>query len=292
MLRSIAIRPWTKRWSLCLAAIAYLGAEPAAQAWGQNGHILVARIAEKHLAPHTRGELTRLLAGRTLGDVASWADDFREPHPETSHWHFVDIPLSAVGYDAARDCPNGECVVAALEVQLGKLKDATTPELERRRALRFVVHFVGDLHQPLHAATNDQAPGGTDHGGNQLKARLALSDAEFPYHSSAGGNLHAIWDVDLIDSAHRDQGTYVAELLKLPESIAKMQRGNFVDWAIESHVVARDFAYKLLPAPNPTSGVVELGEAYATACRPLVELQLQRAGVRLARVLNEALASH
>ncbi len=243
-----------------------------ARAWGPDGHVIVTRIAEQHLSPKARTALRPLLDGRSLPDVASWADDWRDGHPETAPWHFVDIPLGAAAYDAHRDCPGGNCAVQALEAQLVILRDRTAPLEMRKRALRLVVHLAADLHQPMHAATDDAAPGGSDRGGNTVKARLALT-GQFPYHSSPTGNLHAIWDSDLIASAHRQQEAYVAALARLV--------------ANETHQVARDVAYRDLPPPD-AGGVRQLGDDYAARCRPALEKQLQRAGLRLARLLNES----
>ena len=267
-------------------AATWVGATPA-RAWGPDGHVVVARVAEAHLSARARRALVTLLEGRRLADIASWADDWREPHPETAPWHFVDIPLDADGYDAARDCPRGQCLVAALTKEVGALRDARAPLSERRRALRFVVHLVGDLHQPLHAATDTGAPGGSDRGGNTVKARLTLSDAEFPYRSPPTGSLHGVWDFDLVASEHREQEAFVAALSRLPGGDA-LEAGTFVEWANESHRLARDVAYRGLPVPD-AAGVRQLGDDYAARCRPIVERQLQRAGLRLARVLNESL---
>ena len=270
-----------------VAASAWMAGAGSAHAWGPDGHVIVARIAEQHLSADARQGLRPLLDGRRLPDLASWADDWRDGHPETAPWHFVDIPLHAPSYDADRDCPRASCAVRALDAQLTILRDRHAPLEARRRALRFVVHLLGDLHQPLHAATDDGAPGGSDRGGNTVKARLSLGAGEFPYHSSPAGNLHAVWDSDLIDSVHRQQEAYVLALEKLPGPIAHMQAGTIADWANEAHQVARDVAYQGLPLPDE-AGVRQLDEAYAARCRPAVEKQLQRAGVRLARVLNES----
>ncbi|HEY2900809.1 MAG TPA: S1/P1 nuclease [Polyangia bacterium] len=279
----------TARWILAglVASGVALAAPTTAQAWGPDGHVIVARIAEKHLSAKARTGLADLLDGRDLADIASWADDWRDPHPETAGWHFVDIPLSAAAYDAARDCVKGNCAVEALIAQLAILRDKTMAADARKRALRFVVHLVGDLHQPLHAATDDRAPGGTDRGGNLVKARLGIADPEFPYHSSPNGNLHSVWDADLIDAVHRQQEAYAAALAKLPDTLVHMQAGTPADWANEAHQLARDVTYKSLPAPD-AAGVRQLTAAYAAQSRPIVERQLQRAGVRLARLLNES----
>ena len=263
---------------------------PAAWAWGPDGHVIIARIAELHLSPKARRQLQALLDGRRLPDLASWADDWRDGHPETAPWHFVDVPLSAAAYDADRDCAGGGCAIKALDTQLAVLRDRQAAPETRRRALRFVVHLLADLHPPLHAATDDAAPGGSDRGGNTVKARLSIGAGEFPYHSSPSGNLHGIWDSDLIDALHRQQEAYVDALAKLPDSVAHLQAGTAVDWANEAHQVARDVAYADLPPPD-AAGVRQLDEKYAARCRPALEKQLQRAGLRLAHVLNESFAS-
>ena len=263
------------------AVVALAGGERCARAWGQDGHVIVARLAEKHLNATAKKELKALLGGRTLSDVASVADDWRTVHPETGPWHFVDIPRAASDFQDARDCAKRACVIDALADQLGKLAAPTTPPADRRLALRFVIHLVGDLHQPMHAIDDG------DRGGNDVKTRLLLPDPELPFDSGQSSSLHALWDADLIGSAHRDQSTYVALLAKLPDTAKKMQAGTPTDWALEAHAVARDLAYGLLTAPD-ASGVRKLGQPYADKCRPAAELQLQRAGVRLARLLNEA----
>jgi hypothetical protein len=281
-------RNWAN-WAMLLAFVSIVAGAPAARAWGPDGHVVVARIAEAHLTPKARRALGPLLAGRDLADVASWADDWRDLHPETKPWHYVDIPLDAAAYDRARDCPQGACVVEALAAQVAVLRDERAPLLERQRALRFIVHFVGDLHQPLHAATDTHVPGpGGDHGGNAVKAQLTSSDPEFPYHSLPTGSLHGVWDVDLVAIEHREQEAFVAALAHPREGVARLQAGTFADWANESHALAREVAYAGLPAPD-AGGVRQLGGDYAASCRPVVERQLQRAGLRLARVLNEAL---
>jgi hypothetical protein len=264
-----------------LVTAALAGAQRRALAWGQDGHVIVARLAEKHLNATAKQQIKALLNGRELADVASAADDWRIVHTSTGAWHFVNIPRAATDFQDARDCAKRACAVDALADQLAKLSSTATPPAERRLALRFVVHLAGDLHQPLHAIDDG------DHGGNDVKARLVLSDPEFPFDSGQFSSLHSLWDADLIDSAHRDQSTYVAQLQKLPDTLKKMQAGTAADWALEAHAVARDLAYGLLPAADAT-GVHKLDEAYAAQCRPAAELQLQRAGVRLARLLNEA----
>jgi len=257
-----------------------------ARAWGPEGHVLVARLAEGQLSAKTKEALVPLLEGRTLADIASWADDWRSFHGNTGRWHYVDVPLEAERYDEGRDCPRGDCVVRALEAEIAKLGNPRTGALERRRALRFVVHLVGDLHQPLHAVDHD------DRGGNQIRAQLVLPGGEFPYRSMRDANLHSVWDNDLLDSAHRDQDTYLAALTPAPGAVAKLQEGELRDWVNEAHRLAQDPAYaRLPPLPSEPFQTLQLDVAYVQACRPVAESQLQKAGMRLARILNAALGT-
>jgi hypothetical protein len=142
-----------------------------ALAWGSEGHRVVAEIAEQYLEPATARQVRGLLAienATTLAQVATWADDIRAQRRETARWHFVDIPIhppagTPAAYDAARDCPRSDCIVAAIERFEGVLRDRSAPPRERLKALKFIVHFVADIDQPLHCADDG------DRGGNDIR---------------------------------------------------------------------------------------------------------------------------
>ena len=166
-----------------LALIALL-APSKALAWGAEGHEIVAAIALRELTPVARQEVGRLLGGPVMMvHDASWADEIRDSRPETGAWHYVDIPLWAGSYDAQRDCGNGDCVVAQIGDDLRVLFNRRAPDAVRAEALRFLIHFVADVHQPLHAEDND------DKGGNQVHLRLGRERA----------SLHKLWDVDVVE---------------------------------------------------------------------------------------------
>jgi len=153
-------------------------------AWGSEGHQVIALIAQSQLTPKARGEVDRLLKlepGATLDSVSTWADEHR--NPSTAPWHYVNFPRETCVYEQARDCPDGKCVVGAIERQSKILAFATTDE-ERLAALKFLVHFVGDVHQPLHAGYLD------DKGGNTYQLQAFMR----------GTNLHALWDTVIIRS--------------------------------------------------------------------------------------------
>ena len=240
-----------------------------AHAWSRMGHEIVAEIASRQLSESAREQVRALLGRRGMASVASWADEIRSKRPATRPWHFVNIPLSARTYDPARDCSEEDCIVAALERQIEILRDRGRSRAARAEALRFVIHFVGDIHQPLHCADND------DQGGNALSVRF------FERKST----LHRVWDSDLLTQAGLSKARYISELRTLDVQVQDRDRfagGGPADWANESHLIARDLAYQI-----PRNA--ELGEAYYEPASFFVSLQLLRAGTRLARVLNEAL---
>ena len=134
-------------------------------AWGPEGHIVIATIANARLTPAARAAVRQLLGRHSLASVANFADQIRPQRPETANWHFVDIPKGETNYDPGRDCqpsPKGDCVIAAIARAETALKDRSLPRKQRAEALKFLVHFVGDLHQPLHWSDNH------DRGGNDV----------------------------------------------------------------------------------------------------------------------------
>jgi hypothetical protein len=144
---------------LAAALLSLIVAAPVqALAWGQEGHSIIAEVAQHRLSPGAAAEVARLLGpGRSLASVSSWADDIRDERPETYRWHFVDMPLAETKYDPDKHCKpteKGDCIVAALERLKKDLQCAPTND-QKRDALRFVIHFVRDIHQPLH--TVDEA---------------------------------------------------------------------------------------------------------------------------------------
>ena len=161
-----------------------------ANAWGPEGHAIVAEIAEPRLTPAATAEVTRLLAMDTpphehLDEVASWADAYRaHGHAETGPWHYVDIPLDAGAADVFRDCPKSDCIINMLTGFAETLTDKARPDADRLKALKFVVHFVGDIHQPLHCADHG------DRGGNEVHLTFL----------GRRTNFHAVWDGGIIEA--------------------------------------------------------------------------------------------
>jgi hypothetical protein len=246
-----------------------LAAAPLPVRWSDAPHRVVARIAESRLGAPARAEARRLLHGASLADVSTWADDIRGRRPNTSNWHYVNIPVTDSVYRAREQCPRG-CIIRAYEAQLAILRDPGRSRAERADALRFVVHLVADIHSPMHAGDRG------DRGGNDLVV----------WHRNRRTNLHAFWDSGLLRAASLDERALqrrVEDRIRSATNLDLVSGGSVVEWAIESHGVARDLAYRLLPDDY------RIDAAYVDAALPVLEDRLTRAALRLAAVLNHAL---
>lgn len=240
-------------------------------AWGREGHIVIALIAEHYMNRDAMAKAGYLLDGSAIDEVASWADDYRRDHRETGPWHYFDIPLADSTIDMARECPQGQCVIAQTEHFLAVLKDPNADKASKAEALKFVVHFVGDLHQPLH--DEDDA----DKGGN---ARHVVFDGR-------PDNLHWVWDTGLLEHVDRNPQALAAQLESkiTPQERTDWDKGSIEDWVLEGHRLAQTVAYGDLGSQNPA--VITAG--YEQQADPVVEEQLKKAGVRLAYLLDTAL---
>jgi hypothetical protein len=256
-----------------IVVVALFTSSFTALAWGPEGHSLVARIAEAQLTPAARARVTAILApGQTLASIASWADEVRRSRPESANWHFIDIPIDQPHLDMSRDCAKDDCVVAKIADLRKTLLNPATPADQQREALMFLVHFIGDMHQPLHSSDNK------DRGGNSV--RVVFFDRQT--------NLHSVWDSGLLSRlAPADQlfPTLSAESMRRRK---KWSKGTVEQWADQNHRAAQKVVYGRLPkvaAGTP----VPLGAEYEKVAAPLILEQLEKAGARLAAVLNETL---
>ena len=240
--------------------------------WGAEGHEIVALIAARELTPAARAQAAQLLGGAAMLVLDSnWADEIKDQRRDTGPWHYVDIPLAAPGYDARRDCPDRNCVVAQIESDMRILGNRQLPNRTRAEALRFLVHFVADVHQPLHAEEND------DRGGNQVRVTIGPERT----------NLHKVWDVDVVEALGLDAG---AAASGIERSLSSAERkawagGTPAAWANESHAVARMRIYPPLAGQRE----LHLPRDYAWRQAPLTRMLLAKAGLRLASVLNAIL---
>lgn len=229
-------------------------------AWGKEGHQVVASLAATQLSVKARAEVDRLLAlepGETLQSISTWPDEHR--NQGTGPWHYVNFPRNTCGYDAARDCPEGKCVVGVIEKQLAILGSSAADEA-RLKALKYVVHFVADVHQPLHAGYAD------DRGGNTYQIQAF----------GKGSNLHAFWDSGLIGNLNQDTQTLTKRLLANP-SVPNAADLNVVHAAEES---CRIVGIAGFYPPR------KVGQDYVESYTQVIEQRLTVAGSRLAGLLN------
>jgi hypothetical protein len=242
--------------------------------WGPEGHDLVARLADAHLTAAARARVAEILGpGVTMASISSWADQIRRARPDTSTWHYTDIPIDRPHLDMQRDCAKRDCVIAKIEDFEKVLADPAVKPEQRREALMFIVHFVGDMHQPLHSSDNK------DKGGNNVRTDFFGKPM----------NLHSVWDGGLLTRMGEEDKLFVEFSHDLtPKLQTKWGKGTVEDWAEEAHKAAQKIVYGKLP--KVASGAPEpIGEDYERAADPLIRLQIERAGARLAAVLNATL---
>lgn len=263
---------------LATAALLFAATVPG-WGWGREGHRLTALVAQNFLLPETQAAIHELLGNQSLADIASWADEIRNSRGETGPWHFVDIPKDQAKYDRDRDCPASktdtqwrDCAVDRVLYFELRLADKNLSHDDRVEALKFLVHFIGDIHQPLHAI-------GDERGGNGIHVTFLGS-------KSCGGfncNLHGVWDSEMIDHHGFSEQKYVSYLLAdiAEHDWQKLAGGNPVQWANASHQYAVN-AF----APN---GALLMSDYYDDEIK-VVDSQLALGGLRLARVLNTLLS--
>ena len=284
----------SKLLAAALLAVAVLPG--SALAWGRTGHAVVADIARGYLTPKAAAAVDALLAADTdalttpdLGARASWADAWRKDHRQTTEWHFVDVELdhpdlagACFGFPAsatpASAGPEKDCVVGRLNAFEKELADPKTDPAERLLAFKFVLHFVGDLHQPLHAADNQ------DRGGNCVPLSLG---------GTRTVNLHSYWDTVAVEAIESDPAKLAAKLAAeiTPAQRKAWEKGDAKTWAMESFQVAKASVYTIGSKPGCASDTapIPLPAGYDQAAQAAVALQLKKAGVRLALELNRAL---
>jgi hypothetical protein len=312
-------------WFMLGAAVLLVVPAPA-WPWGCEGHETIALIAGPQLTPHARKMVDELLqpspidprlerscriTGNVLADASTWADDVR--HDPTSRlartgvWHFIDIPRAATAGDVDRFCPRAAgCIVTAIDAQLATLRKPHSDRQHAAEALMLLIHLIGDLHQPLHCSTNNDA------GGNCVPVTYfgiaPQLSADHPEEGMYQPNLHSVWDTSIIRRIlkHRSAGWFADVLQRRFAAQIETWQRMPVDlraWAWESHRIAEQTAYGQLPVAipiaSPRRGVrcdevsrkmlalhERLGQRYQDAATPVIEEQLAKAGVRLAMVLN------
>lgn len=253
------------------------GVPASGAVWGGDGHRLVCEIAWRYLTPQARAFVTALRQGEsgTFPESCTWADEIRDERPETYNYHFINIPPRLSGMDWQRDCgdPAKRCAPWAIRHYTVILADSTKSATERLDALRFVSHFVGDLHQPLHAGRP------ADRGGNDIVVSFFgdRGTSERPVQ------LHSIWDSRIMRRAGLRWPQSAEDLVAgiAPADVAAWSNSDVVGWANESYRIDEELAYTAPPGSD-------VEDAYYLRALPVVKQRLRQAGVRLAHLLNEA----
>ncbi|MGY5850314.1 S1/P1 nuclease [Salegentibacter sp. F14] len=255
-----------KKLILILSAIFYTSIGLAENDWGKTGHRTTGEIAEKHLSVKAQKAIAELLEGQSLAFVANYADDiksdpdFRQYGP----WHYVNIDPEDEHYEPEKANKKGD-LLQAIEKSIEVLKDKEASREDKQFYLKMLVHFMGDLHQPFHVGRS------ADKGGNTIQVRWF----------NEGTNIHRVWDSQMIDSfqmSYTELSENRKELSR--EELKQMQSGQLLDWVYESRALA-DVLYDSVEIGE------KLGYEYMYKWFPTVRVQLQKGGIRLAKVLNE-----
>jgi hypothetical protein len=281
-----------------IAVLALFTVARGALAWGPEAHRIIGEIADRNLSPGARAKVIELLRDdrladgapsgrRTLGEVANWADEIRDYDwgKRRGFWHYDNAPLCGPA-DYAKYCRAGRCASARLARQLELLGEEQARPRVRNEALKWVVHLTGDIHQPLHAANR------RDQGGNRVQVSFFGKRDNPPYGTM---NLHAVWDTQMVSRLIAERGGEhaVASAPIAAGDRRAWEKGSISDWIAESHALARDKVYALLPTAVSCSrkivGIVAIDQTYYASAAPVIETQIMKAGVRLARLLNETL---
>jgi hypothetical protein len=238
-------------------------------AWGRVGHRAAAGMAESRLVPKALAAIHALLGpGVSLADVSTWADEQQEI-PEAYRWHYVNIPIQEKQYDP-RYCPSGGCVVSKILDFKRILQNSKAGRQQKQQALKFLIHFIADLHQPLHVGDNK------DQGGNLLQVRFF----------GVGSNLHRVWDSEIIERHTKNEHVWLwdFDFWANPRMVAEWSKGTPQDWATETLQIAKE-AY-CFPGKTPMKPGSRLGNQYYEFALPVIQKQLAKSGIRIAFVLN------
>jgi hypothetical protein len=242
--------------------------------WGSVGHKTIATIAENHLTPNAKGAIKALLGNESIADVSSWADQVRNQpeYKQTGPWHYVNVPLGMNNeqFSTAVKAQGVNNVYGALMKCENDLKSATTTYTQKAEALKFIIHFVGDAHQPMHVSRTE------DKGGNTIPVKF----------DGNGMNLHSLWDSGLIDKEGKPFDRMAKDYdTATPAEIKKWQSEPMMQWLWESYKISTKI-YADVEKGN------KLDDAYYKENMPIVQQRIEMAGIRLAGVLNTLFSSY
>ncbi|NKI33452.1 S1/P1 nuclease [Croceivirga thetidis] len=234
--------------------------------WGRKGHRVIGHLAEKHLTRKAKRAINELLDGHSLAFASTYADEIKSDNAFRAYfnWHFVNYPLDRTYTESTKD-ERGD-IITAIETCKRYLTDKNATRGDKVFHLKFLIHLIGDLHQPLHAGRAE------DRGGNDIQVQWF----------GQGSNIHRVWDTNMLETygmSYYELGDELNRITKKKER-KRLQEGTVVDWLEESHVLAADIY-----------GSVQVGEKlgydYGYEFNPVLFERLRKGGFRLARILNE-----
>lgn len=241
--------------------------------WGRDGHKMVCMIAWWEMKPTTRSAISRLLAGNEayprFMESCLWADDVRGKDERFDRWstaHYVNLPRGASSFDAERDCGEAFCVVEGIEETLAGLRNPSRTKVEHAEDLKFASHFIGDIHQPLHAGYAD------DRGGNDTKITLFGKPS----------NLHGIWDYGLLEHSGKPWLDYASSLY------FQISDNDRAAWASNNPTVWTEESFSIVTASAYNLAGTDIGQDYYDLHIVILEKRIKQAGVRLADLLDAA----
>jgi len=254
---------------LCLSLLVTHPAYP----WGFKGHEIVGHIAQTNLTDQAWHKVKTILRPRTsiantLARASVWPDKVGRKIRDMNRFHYVNFATEDTTYSRSKNCPRRNCIVEAIPWYLRVMVDEKAPLNVRRIALRFVIHLVGDIHQPLHSGRRK------DRGGTRIKLNYRGEEV----------SLHWLWDNNMIEANEQESSAEIAKRLNdgvTPGNLQAWQGRTVAAWAVESLILARSHAYKI-----PETEVVT--EAYVNRAMPVIRRRLAQGGIRLGWVLNEA----
>ncbi len=237
----------------------------AEKTWGPTGHRVVGTIAETHLKPKTKRKLKKLLKKKSLAFLSTYGDEIKSDkrYNKFYTWHYVNMPLDE-DYDASKSNPKGD-LVTGIEYCKKIIKDKNSSDDDKAFYLKMLIHLIGDLHQPMHVGLAE------DRGGNDFKVQWHYQDT----------NMHAVWDykmLDRYDMSYQELAANADVLTK--DEIKKLQEGTTIDWVNEVHQLSREVYKSAEQGEN-------LRYKYSYKYLNVVRYQLQKGGIRLAKVLND-----
>ena len=269
--------------SIILAGLA-VAACANAHAWGDQGHRITAHIASALLTDAARSRLQKLIGTDDLSQVATILDDEREKLeqriPGSSRWHYENRQVCPRTSASKAECPNRQCITRQIERFVQTLNNVHSSRSDQTDAVHGLAHLLGDLHQPLHVSDNN------DRGGNDSKVLLP--------GEKKSRNLHEVWDTRLVrmNLRRRNEQRYALVLLAtFSARQTEWSQGDVALWADETYRLSKERAYQSLPqfACGVNAGAITVTDSYISQARETVEMQLAKAGIRLASVLNAEL---